>query len=106
DVSIWYAVLGSTLNIGGTITISFTTQANADASAARAVKFTVAAGSKVAIEGTPAGATGSGSMDVTTANIECLRVRAIGVESNSNTQITPTSTWTVSGFVRSGTGTS
>ncbi len=108
DVSIWYCVLTSALNIGGTITASFTSSTDSDASAMGAHCFTVASGSKVGIEGTPANGTSqNGSLDVTTSNIECLRYRASGIESSSNTNWTAaTSGWTLKTQKNSGGGTS
>ena len=111
DISIWYSKIASTIALGGTITASFTTQSTSDASAMSAWEYTIGAGSTVSIEGTPGGlandAAAAGSLDVTTANIECLRVRAIASESNSTTALTATSgSWTILTQAVSGAGTS
>jgi hypothetical protein len=47
----------------------------------------------------------AGSLDATTPNVECLRVRAIASEGNTGTLLTQTSGWTRFGLARSGTGT-
>jgi hypothetical protein len=111
DVSIWYSQLQTALGAGGTITATFTTASLADASAMTASNFTVAATYSAVLEGaTPAteavDAGAVGSIDVTTANIETLRVRAIATESNSATALTPTASWTIFAQAVSGAGTS
>ncbi len=111
DVSIWYKILTSQLTSGGTITASFTSATTADASAMTAKNFSVASGSTVAIEGTPGSlandAASAGSLDVTTSNIACLRVRAIAAESSSTTALTPTAGgWAIFAQAVSGAGTS
>lgn len=107
DVSIWYCVLTSSLAIGGTITATFTDASKSDASAVTARNFSIAAGSLVGVEGTPSNSTTTlASLDVTTANIECLRYRAAATESNFSGAITNTSGWTAQSGTRSGSGTS
>ena len=111
DVSIWFSVLDNTIPSGGTITATFTNATTSDASAMTAKEFSVAAGAGVQIEGTPGGladdAADPGSLDVTTANRECLRVRAIASESNSATALTVTAGgWAAFAQAVSGAGTS
>lgn len=110
EVAIFWKLLDTQLASGGTITATFTTAATADASAMTAKNFSVAPGSTVAVEGTPGGlandAANAGSLDVTTANLSCLRVRAIAAESNSTTALTPTASWAIFAQAVSGAGTS
>lgn len=110
EVAIFWKLLDTQLASGGTITATFTTASTADASAMTAKNFSVAVGSTVAVEGTPGGlandAASAGSLNVTTANLACLRVRAIAAESNSTTALTPTATWAIFAQAVSGAGTS
>ena len=99
SVSIWYLVAPSALASGGTIRASFGSGTLVDASGMTARVFSMAAGFTVAVEGTPgtlvsdAGAD-PGSLNVTTANVPCLRIRGIASQVGNNTNLTPTSTWT------------
>lgn len=110
SVSVWTSIAAAALAIGGTITATFTSATLSDATALVARAFTVDAGAAVALAAaastlsTDAGQ--STSMNVTTPNIQCLRIRADGEESNSATQWTNTANWTVWDHVRSGSGTS
>ena len=94
--SIWYSKLTNTIASGGTITATFTTAANSDESAMSAWEFTV--GGTVAIEGTPGvlanDGAAQGSLNVTTANIECLRIRVVASESATATALTKTAAFT------------
>jgi hypothetical protein len=97
--SIWYGVATSALASGGTIRATFGSGTLVDASGLTARKWTIAAGNLVQIEGTPGqlvNNTGAdpGSLNVTTANIECLRVRGIASQVGNNTNLTPTASWT------------
>lgn len=97
-VSIWYCVPTITLASGGTITGNYTNNASRDESCATAWEFTFSG--SIAIEGTPAGLANDGadpgSLDVTTSNIACLRIRGAAGEVNNATEWTPTSgSWTV-----------
>jgi len=112
DISIWFpdgGKLATTLPSGGTITATFANAALADASAMTAKNFSMTAGNIAAVEGTPGGLAADGaavgSLNVTTANIECLRVRGIASESNSSTALTPTATWAIFAQAISGAGT-
>ena len=97
--SIWYTQATSAIASGATITATFTNATTSDASALTARRFSVDAGSTVAIEGTPGTLVGNtaadpGSLNVTTANIQCLRVRGIASQVGNNTNLTPTASWT------------
>lgn len=94
--SVWYKRVTTQLASGGTITASFTNSTSRDASAATAWEFTV--GANVVLEGTPGtlanDGADAGSLNVTTANVECLRIRACAAEGNTAGIATVTSTWT------------
>jgi hypothetical protein len=98
--SIWWTQATNALAAQtGAITATFGTASTSDASGLTARKFTVGAGNAVAIEGTPGTllhntAADPGSLNVTTANIQCLRVRACAVQVGNNTNLTPTASWT------------
>lgn len=98
SVEVWYAECSRALTTSSTITATFVTSANADATAMTARFFSFDTTKGIAIEGTPAtradDAADPGSLDVTTANIECLRIRGIASEVGNNTNLTPTSGWT------------
>lgn len=111
DCSIWYTVVRTQIANGGTITASFTSATTADASAMSAWEFTKDPASTISIEGTPGSlandGANAGALDVTTANIAALRVRAIASESNSSTALTPTAGgWAIITQAISGAGTS
>lgn len=97
-VSIWFCQVQDAIANGGTITATFTNSGTSDATAMTARNFSIAAGFTAEIEGTPGtlsnDAADPGSLDVTTSNVECLRIRGIGGEVGNNTSLTPTSTWT------------
>lgn len=95
--SIWYNVAASNWT-NSTVTANFKS-ATARAAAMTMTGFVFGAGSTIAVEGTPGTLANDGadpgSLNVTTANIECLRVRGISSETNSTTDITATSgSWT------------
>ena len=100
--SIWYSLLSTTLVTGGgaagVIQVNFSNSASRDKSAVTVYEFSVDAGSTVAVEGTPGTLANDGadpgSLNVTTSNIECLRVRGIAAESNTATDLTQTTNWT------------
>lgn len=110
DISIWYSVLNNQIANGGTITATFANSATSDASAMSAWKYSLAISSQVAIEGTPSGlsndASNAGSLNVTTANVQCLRFRAIASESSSTTALTASAGWTLISQAISGAGVS
>lgn len=110
DISIWYCDVFVTIPSSGTITATFTNATLADASAMSAWEFSKGAGKFIGVEGTPGGlandAASAGSLNVTTANISCLRFRAIAAESSSTTALTPTGGWTIITQAVSGAGTS
>lgn len=95
---IWYCNLQNAIAIGATVTLAFSNSASRDASAASLTYFTKAAGFKAAVEGTPGtlanDAAAAGSLSVTTANIACLRIRAIASESSTATALTKTAAFT------------
>lgn len=86
-VSIWWKVLAGAAAQGSSIVASFTTPAtNGDVNIIAARAFTVAAGKTVSVAATNQAATDGAaapSLDATTTNIECLRVRATAFEGNS-----------------------
>jgi hypothetical protein len=94
--SIWYCVVPSQLTSGGTITASFTNNTSRDASAITAWEFTLSG--TVAVEGTPGTLANDGSdlasLNVTTSNIECLRIRGAAIERGADTLSAVTSGWT------------
>lgn len=96
-VSLWFVKATTQLTSGGTITASFTNSASRDASAASAWEFTVSAGATVSVDGgadlAEDAISNPGSLDVTTANAERLRIRAVAEENNGAT-MTATAGWT------------
>lgn len=108
DVSIWWSQLKATIPNGGTITATFTSTANSDATAMTAKNFSLGPPlTVVVVNGTPGAVATAGSLDVTTTNVSCLRVRAIASESNSSTVLTPTAGgWAIFTQAISGAGTS
>lgn len=107
--SIWYTAVTAQLTSGGSITATFTTATLADASAMTCKNYSMAAGSTVAVEATNTlanDAASAGSLNATTSNIECLRVRGIASESSSTTVITATASWATFTQAISGAGTS
>jgi hypothetical protein len=108
SVSLWYGIPGAKSS-GVNIVASFQTSATSDASALSSRLFSVTAGAAVTEDGDNAGTsttTNPGSLDVTTANAERLRIRAIGCEFDSTQTLTATGSWqawTESGSAASGT---
>jgi hypothetical protein len=112
--SVWYSLLGTTLAANGTdaVTVNFTNNTARDAAALVINTWTIGSGNVVEVEATgtlSADGAAPGNLNPTTANIECLRVRAIATESNSTTNLTVTNVnWTTfavaSGAVTSGGG--
>lgn len=91
--SIWYTVATAQLS-GKLVTIHFSNAINR--SCATAAAFTISAASSVAVEGASTlanDASDPGSLDVTTANVECLRIRAIASELDSTTALTKTASF-------------
>lgn len=106
-ISVWMVKATTQLTSGGTITASFNNTASRDASAATAWEYTVGANKTLGVEGTNAtlanDAADPGSMNVTTANISCLRIRAsAGENNNTTTNWTKTAAFT-SNFDANGT---
>ena len=108
EVTVWYTVATTQLNSGQNVTATFRTPANADASAMTAWEFSVATGNGVVIDGATGtgSATTVGSLDVTTANAERLRIRGMAHEHNVSTGMTVTASWTALTAAVSGAGTS
>lgn len=97
-VSVWYTNVTTQMNTGTVITINFTNNTSRDESCSSGRVFTKGAGNNGAIEATNTQASDGvdvGSLDATTANQECLRVRAIAEEANDGTQMTATASWTL-----------
>ena len=88
-IELWYSLLTSNLTTSHTITANLSNATSRDATARSTQAFDIGGGNTISIEGTPAtNATTGGdppSMNVTTANIECLRVRAIAAEIDTGT---------------------
>lgn len=101
-VSMWYTVATAAMNIGSTITATFTQNTTSDAQGIIGWCFTKPQGS-VSIEATNILATDGAdpaALDATTRNIECLRIRGIGSEgaaSGTAPSLTPTASWTAWG---------
>jgi hypothetical protein len=95
---VWSCNLSAALAIGSTITLTFSNNTSRDASAAALEYFTKASGTYGVREGTPgtlaADGAAAGSLDVTTANIACLRIRAVASESSTATALTKTAAFT------------
>lgn len=95
-ISVWFSKLAVQIPSGGTITANFTSSTSRDAAVISAWEFTV--DGSVEIEATNQAAEDQasappGSLDATTANIACLRIRAIACEDTGGSG-TPTSGWT------------
>lgn len=107
-VGLWFSVLTAQMTVSDVFTLNFTNATSRDAVCVGVKGFTIGAGNTVAIEGTSAtlanDAADPGSLNVTTANIECLRVRCIGAETNSTTALTATSSWTALPSNQTGSG--
>lgn len=91
----YWSQITSAMSASATITLTYSSTTNRDAHVMIAWKFTPTG--TVSVEGTPllTGKTPSGpdAMDVTTSNIECLRIRMWGA-AGTNANETPTSSWT------------
>lgn len=96
--SIWFSNLTNSITNGSAITAAFNNATSRDASAMSLWSFSKAANSNLAVEGTPGtlanDAADPGSLNVTTANIECLRFRGIAGETSATGAITTTAGWT------------
>jgi hypothetical protein len=95
SVSLWYGQPGI-LSSGVNIVATFQTASTSDATALSSRLFSVTAGAAVSEDGDNAGTsttTNPGSLDVTTANAERLRIRAIGCEFDSTQTLTVTGSW-------------
>lgn len=108
--SLWSSVITNKITSGGTdVTVNFSNSTSRDKSVILANLFSIGAGSTVAIEATNSLANDGadpGSLNATTSNIECLRIRGIASETNSATALTTTTNWTLftSGNQTSGGG--
>lgn len=107
--SIWYCVLAHSVASGDFITANLSNATSRDRTAFTIHRFSFGAGNTLAIEGTPGTLANDGadpgSLNVTTSNIECLRVRGIAAESSSATALTATDgTWTVMTGDQTGSG--
>jgi hypothetical protein len=94
--SVWYMQCTTAFS-SENATINFSNSASRDKSANTVWIFSVGAGNSVAVEATNTLANDGadpGSLNATTANIECLRIRGIAGETNSTTALTVTSGWT------------
>jgi hypothetical protein len=100
-VSIWYSVLANQIDSSGTITANITNPTTSgDALTISARCFTVAAGKTVSVEATNVIADdntiGGSSLDATTSNIECLRIRALSSENTSTATAGVAAAWEAS----------
>lgn len=98
-VSIWYADQKAKSTSGNnTVTVSFGQATSRDKSALSVAAFTRDTSKSIQVEGSPLGLANDGadpgSLNVTTSNIECLRVRGIASESSTTTALTVTTNWT------------
>lgn len=97
-VSLYYCLITTGYN-GSTNTVTFNLTNNTvrDATSYAGTAFTIGGGNTVSLEGTPATQATTNadapSMNVTTANIECLRVRAIAAEVDSGAFTSTDGTW-------------
>lgn len=95
-VQIWYSVLTHAISNGGTITVTFSNATTSDATGLTARHFSFS-GTQVAIENVnhlADDAADPSSLDATTGNIACLRIRGIAGEVGNDTSLTPTTNWT------------
>jgi len=95
-VSLWFGQPGA-LSSGVNMVATFNNATTSDASALSSRLFSVTAGAAVSEDGdnaTTSTTTNPGSIDVTTANAERLRIRAIGCEFDSTQVLTVTGSWT------------
>ena len=107
DISVWYSRISTQIPSAGTITATFANAALADATAMVGTKWSVLDQVEIAATNTRADtAAVMGSLDATTINVECLRVRAVASESNVNAFLVVTAGWTRFGTGLSGAGTS
>lgn len=96
-VSIWYTKATTQINNGATITVNLSNATSRDKTCATAWKWYLNGGSTLAVEATNTLANDAGdpgSLDATTANLECLRIRGIAAETSSVTALTVTNGWT------------
>jgi hypothetical protein len=93
-ISIWFSRLTNGLTSGQNVTAAFSNSTSRDAAGIALWEFSVGGG--IAVEASNAASRNGTppSFDVTTANIECLRIRAIGRGSNNAPGLTPTTNWT------------
>jgi hypothetical protein len=98
-VSVWYCKLTGAITAGTTAIQAFFSNSTArDVSAMSMAFFTTTAGLDIALEGTPTTLANDGaavgSLNLTTANISCLRIRASASESSTVTAWTKTAAFT------------
>ncbi len=97
-VAIYYSVLTTALQTNDLISANYSNASVHDASAMRVWRFTFSG--TLAVEATNfavADGAGCGSLNATTANIACLRVRAVAIESPTAAFATATASWTTMG---------
>src|SRR5262245_52847201 len=96
SVSMWYGQPGA-LSSGVNMVATFSNATLSDATALSARRFSVETGGIIGEDGNNATTSATatpGSIDVTTANAERLRIRAIGCEFDSTQTLTVTGSWT------------
>jgi hypothetical protein len=97
SVSMWFGQPGALTSGVNIVATLFSPNTTNDATALSARRFSVSFGAKVSEDGdsaTTSTTTNPGSLDVTTANAERLRIRAIGCEFDSTQALTVTGSWT------------
>jgi hypothetical protein len=96
--SIWYLPKITNSYSSHNITVNLSNNTTRDNTSAVLSSWTFGAGNQLILEGTPATVSDDGidpsSINVTTANIECIRLRAIASESASTTATTRTAGFT------------
>lgn len=91
--SVWYSIIGTTTT--SNVVANFSNSTSRDKSVISGWRYTVTNSPLTLTTNTLAVDGGQpGSLDATTTNTECLRIRAIAGETNSTTALTATSGWT------------
>jgi len=105
--SAWYFTTSNGTSALDTITVNFSNATSRDASVLGTFAFNYTPGNTVIVEATNFLANDGadpGSLNATTANIACLRLRAIAAETNSTIALTTTSGWTTIGSLTTSGG--
>lgn len=95
--SVWFLPRVALAYSAHNITVNLSNNTARDATSAVAASFGIGAGNHLVVEGSAGlsdDAADPSSLDVNTANVSCLRVRAIGSESATSTALTKTAAFT------------